>query len=84
MIHTEAEWQLEAAMQSIDICISRRVRDRTRRLAAALLAPRRVSARLTAMRVAETYVRHTCGTSTKAPVTVRRVSERLKVLRRAC
>ena len=23
VIHTEAEWQLEAAMQSIDICISR-------------------------------------------------------------
>ena len=83
VIPTEAEWQVEAAMQSIDICISRRVRERTRRLAAALLAPRRVSARLTVMRVAETYEQHMCGTSPEAPVTVRRVSERLKVLRRA-
>ena len=50
VIPTEAEWQVEAAMQSIDICIARRARERTRRLAAALLAPRRVSERLKVLR----------------------------------
>ena len=70
-------------MRSIDICISRRVRERKRRLTATLMAPRRVSPRLTAMRVAEDCVRHTRRTSIKAPVTARRVSERLKVVRRA-